>query len=722
MTRPYRRPLRPRFEVLEDRANPVANDMFADAEMLTGQTAYVIFRENYDLNTGEPFTAEPGEPNHAGTADPIQSAWFRWTAPISGRATVMSLDYSFPPAGVALGVYTGDAVDALTEVASNSFEFGAFVGFDAVAGTTYSIAVDSPGDAVIDFDLYVAVFEPPANDNFADALVVPGSPAPVTVAPASSLSGSSIEPGEPNHAAGIEFFGFEVNLGPSVWYSWNAPTTGRVTLDLDLTYNFGETGVVGVDGAMAVYTGGTVDDLTRVANSVEVFGPFFNEEDMKLSFDVVAGTTYRIAVASANLFINTVGLKIYNHAVPGAAVIDDTLLVVGTTASDTVRVTPVGAADDGSTGVKVRGTYDGEPRTDTLAQPIAAAEFFLTNGDDTADLAESLAFHVEARLDGGDDTFRGGRGHTVVWAGDGNNSIRTGTGVDWVFAGTGNNVIATGAGDDRVAVDIPGEFDFTETAPGTGANAIDTGDGNDRVEVRSDGSGAVTTGAGNDRVVMIGYGDDVIRTGDGNDFVDADAGSNAVFTGAGNDTITAGRTFLPPDDGVNLVSAGPGNDRVTVGSNGPSVVYAGSGNDNVVIGFRGPSPYLTGSAVVYAGDGDDVVIGGGGDDRIYGGTGRDILVGGLGADVLVGGDGSDVLFDGTVRVAGGSSFAPPNLRPVFAAWNPDDPATYAAVRAKLVVTPDTASADRLLGGIGTDWFWSSDALDLLDITGLEVKN
>jgi hypothetical protein len=73
-------------------------------------------------------------------------------------------------------------------------------------------------------------------------------------------------------------------------------------------------------------------------------------------------------------------------------------------------------------------------------------------------------------------------------------------------------------------------------------------------------------------------------------------------------------------------------------------------------------------------------------------------------------------------VVGGSSFVPPNLRPVFAAWNADDPATYAAVRSKLIVTPDTASNDQLLGGLDTDWFWSNDLLDLLDITGIEVKN
>jgi Ca2+-binding RTX toxin-like protein len=126
--------------------------------------------------------------------------------------------------------------------------------------------------------------------------------------------------------------------------------------------------------------------------------------------------------------------------------------------------------------------------------------------------------------------------------------------------------------------------------------------------------------------------------------------------------------------------------------------------------------------VVFGGAGDDVLIGGAGKDLLDGGSGNDILVGGLGADVLIGGAGSDVLFDGTVRVVGGSPFSPPQLRPVFATWNPADPATYAAIRSKLVVAPDTASKDVLLGGGGTDWFWSADPLDLLDITPTEVQN
>jgi hypothetical protein len=72
--------------------------------------------------------------------------------------------------------------------------------------------------------------------------------------------------------------------------------------------------------------------------------------------------------------------------------------------------------------------------------------------------------------------------------------------------------------------------------------------------------------------------------------------------------------------------------------------------------------------------------------------------GGDGDNELLGVAESDVVPDRTVTVIGGSPFAPPQLRPVSAAWNPIDPAAYAAVRSKLVVTPDKASKDILLGG------------------------
>jgi subtilisin family serine protease len=69
-----------------------------------------------------------------------------------------------------------------------------------------------------------------------------------------------------------------------------------------------------------------------------------------------------------------------------------------------------------------------------------------------------------------------------------------------------------------------------------------------------------------------------------------------------------------------------------------------------------------------------------------------------------------------------SEFSPPQLRPVLATWNPDDPTTHAVVRRRLTAAPDTAPGDERRGGGGTDWFWSDDPLNLVDFTPTEIGN
>jgi len=86
-------------------------------------------------------TKEPGEPDHAG--DPGgASVWYEWTAPKSGHAEVWACT-SFD---VLVGLYTGNAVDALTPVALEGRPASCFVNFTAIAGTTYRIAVDGKRD------------------------------------------------------------------------------------------------------------------------------------------------------------------------------------------------------------------------------------------------------------------------------------------------------------------------------------------------------------------------------------------------------------------------------------------------------------------------------------------------------------------------------------------------------------------------------------------------
>ncbi|PYK65642.1 MAG: hypothetical protein DME21_00610 [Verrucomicrobia bacterium] len=116
------------------RAQP-SNDAFADAQPLSVSAGSVT-----GSNVGA--TKEAGEPNHAGNPGG-HSVWYRWTAPLSGSATIDTLGSDFD---TLLGVYTGNSVSSLTTIASNddisSTIWQSRVNFTAMAGATYQIAVD----------------------------------------------------------------------------------------------------------------------------------------------------------------------------------------------------------------------------------------------------------------------------------------------------------------------------------------------------------------------------------------------------------------------------------------------------------------------------------------------------------------------------------------------------------------------------------------------------
>src|SRR5207302_3024984 len=112
---------------------------------------------------------------------------------------------------------------------------------------------------------------PPANDAFAAAEVVAGATGSV----AGRNSGATKEPGEPDHSGN--------KGGASVWYRWTAPTTGTVVFDT--------AGSV-PDTLLAAYTGSSASSLSEVARDDQAGGG----NDARLVFDVVAGTTYSIAL------------------------------------------------------------------------------------------------------------------------------------------------------------------------------------------------------------------------------------------------------------------------------------------------------------------------------------------------------------------------------------------------------------------------------------------
>ena len=120
-------------------------------------TSYATWSDGFTWNA----TKEPGEPNHAG--DPGgASVWFRWTAL---RSDPTEIDACESP-DVLLGVYTGDAVDALAEVPLESRPMSCFATFDATSGTVYRLAVDGKLDtgtgmpAMTSFGINVSMHPP----------------------------------------------------------------------------------------------------------------------------------------------------------------------------------------------------------------------------------------------------------------------------------------------------------------------------------------------------------------------------------------------------------------------------------------------------------------------------------------------------------------------------------------------------------------------------------
>ncbi len=118
-----------------------ANDRFADRLALSGLPAT-------SSGTTVGATADPGEPAHHSFVQANRSVWWRWTAPENGCVVVDISDTSFAP---VLAVYTGSSLDSLVQLSSGQRS----ARFDAQAGTTYQIAVDSLQSIEGDFVLNI---------------------------------------------------------------------------------------------------------------------------------------------------------------------------------------------------------------------------------------------------------------------------------------------------------------------------------------------------------------------------------------------------------------------------------------------------------------------------------------------------------------------------------------------------------------------------------------
>ncbi len=118
-----------------------------------------------DTNVGT--TGETGEPTTLPAGTTLNTQWYSWTAPVSGFVSFGTCN----PTGSTLtnfdttiGIYTGSAVNALTQIGFNddtpgcnsvvNANYGSTVAFNAVAGTTYRIQVDGYNATTGQFNLF----------------------------------------------------------------------------------------------------------------------------------------------------------------------------------------------------------------------------------------------------------------------------------------------------------------------------------------------------------------------------------------------------------------------------------------------------------------------------------------------------------------------------------------------------------------------------------------
>lgn len=216
-------------------------------------------------------TTESGEPAHAGRLS--RSLWYTWTASASGE---VSMDTRGSEGDTTIAVYTGNSLNSLTRIIDNDNESAGFlssrVAFNAQVGATYHIAIDSTAAGLAMLNITTAL----ANDAFASAQPLDGDAPLITTTNSSATS----EPGEPLHVSGAN--------RRSLWYSWEAPQSGRHQVSV---YS------QSVDTAVAVYTGSAVDNLTLIGASDDS-GFANNNLNSLVDFSAVEDTIYYIAVDS----------------------------------------------------------------------------------------------------------------------------------------------------------------------------------------------------------------------------------------------------------------------------------------------------------------------------------------------------------------------------------------------------------------------------------------
>ena len=220
----------------------------------------------------------------------------------------------------------------------------------------------------------------PVNDNFASRITLTG--------PTATATGTNViatkQTGEPKHAGNTG--------GKSVWWTWTAPASGKVTID---------TTGSSFDTLLATYTGAGVSMLTAVTNGSNDDNSAGNLQTSLVKFSAVAGTVYQIAVDGYNGLTGTIVLHLNLVVAPPAVPIG----VVATqgTLLDRVRISWTASA--GATGYEV---YRGTTNNSATAIKITATDVVGSIFDDLTAISGTTYFYwIKAKSAGGASGFSG---------------------------------------------------------------------------------------------------------------------------------------------------------------------------------------------------------------------------------------------------------------------------------------------------------------------------
>jgi PKD domain len=241
-------------------AQPPANDDF-DAAVVIGGLPFQT-----SLSTSEA-TAAADDPTNCTNNG---SVWFSFTP---DHDLTIDADTFGSAYDTVLSAYTGTR-GALTQVSGacndDSSGLQSRIVFAATAGTTYHFLIGqccgSGGSGGGSLTFSVAGVNTATNDNFANAVAIPGLPFTQTA----DGTGVTLEPGEPTGSCGT--------IAGSLWYSFTPAETGSVTARATSS---------GIP-VITVFTGNSLNALTEVGCST--FSP--------LTFRAVAGQTYHLQLGA----------------------------------------------------------------------------------------------------------------------------------------------------------------------------------------------------------------------------------------------------------------------------------------------------------------------------------------------------------------------------------------------------------------------------------------